>query len=276
MNKEPKYFSRLIGRAIILNDDDISLDKLQAAKHKFEKGASLEDRGKLPVGLVSQPDVLALQAVILTTGRPGNLNDDVLLNEEVLPVLYTANLKPFNMEHTKLIIGTMFDAFAVNKETGKVVAGIERFDEDESDEDREQDVAELHSVIANLPENLDIITNQVLWSLHFPEQVRQVKRKAIAGELFVSMEVWFTSYDYLIGNRIVKRTPLLAAVLDSDLRINGGDGFFGIDRIKRVPRNLTFAGNAAVETPANPESFILDVMDRGDLADQAALEVEEV
>jgi len=276
MNKEPKYFSRLIGRACILNNADVSLEKIQAAKTKYESDAALENRGKFPVGLVSQPDVLALQAVILTTGRPGNLNDDVLLNEEVLPVLFTANLKPFNMEHTKFIIGTMFDAFAVNKETGKVVAGIERFREEESDEDREQELNELHSVIANLPENLDIITNQVLWALHFPEQVRQVKRKAIAGELFVSMEIWFTSYDYLIGNRIVKRTPLLAAALDDNLRINGGTGFFGIDRIRRIPRNLTFAGNAAVEMPANPDSFILDVMDRSDLADQVALEVEEV
>jgi hypothetical protein len=276
MNKEPKYFSRLIGRACILNDTDVSVEKLQAAKTKYEASADLEDRGKFPLGLVSQPDILALQSVILTTGRPGNLNDDVMLNEEVLPVLYTAALKPFNMEHTKLIIGCMFDAFAINKETGKVVSSIERFDEDESDEDREAANAELQSVIASLPENLDIITNQVLWAGHFKEQVREVKRKAIAGELFVSMEVWFASFDYLIGNRIVKRTSLLAEALDSKLRINGGSGFLGIDRIRRIPRNLTFAGNAAVETPANPESFILDVMDRSDLMDSQEIEVEEV
>ena len=273
MDKTPKYFSRLIGRARIL--DDVSSEKLQAAKHKFEKSASLEERGRFPTGLVSQPDVLALQSIILTTGRPGNLNDDVMLNEEVLPILYTAALKPFNMEHTKFIIGTMFDAFAINKETGEVVVGIERFDEDESDEDREQERTELQSVIANLPENLDIITNQVLWALHFPEQVREVKRKAIAGELFVSMEVWFSDFDYLIGNRIVKRTTELAALLDPRLRIRGGTGLLGVDRIRRIPRNLTFAGNAAVETPANPDSFILDVMDRADLVDQAALHVEE-
>jgi len=277
MNQKPKYFSRLVGRACILNDvSDESLEKLQAAKKKYETGASLDDRGKFPVGLVSQPDVLALQSVILTTGRPGNLNDDVILNEEVLPILFTAAFKPFNIEHTKFIIGTMFDAFAVDKDTGKVVQSIEKFNEEESDEDREQERTELQSVVANFPENLDIVTNQVLWSLHFPEQVRDVKRKAIAGELFVSMEIWFTNFDYLIGNRVVKRTPLLAEALDSKLRINGGSGFFGIDRIKRIPRNLTFAGNAAVETPANPNSFILDVMDRSDLVDQTALEVEEV
>ncbi len=269
MDKKPKYFSRLIGRACVLDISKESLKKLQAAQNK------LKDRGRFPKGLVSQPDVLALQSVILTTGRPGNLNDDVILNEEVLPMLWTAALKPFNMEHTKFIIGTMFDAFAINKETGEVVVGIERFDEDDSDEDREEDREELQSVIANLPENLDIITNQVLWSLHFPEQVREVKRKAIAGELFVSMEIWFTDHDYLIGNRIVKRTPLLAEALDSSLRMNGGSGFFGIDRIRRIPRNLTFAGNAAVETPANPDSFILDVMDRSDLMDKSMMVQED-
>jgi hypothetical protein len=272
---KPKYCSKLTARACVLNNDDVSLEKLQAAKTRYEADASLENRGKFPVGLVSQPDILALQSVILTTGRPGNLNDDVMLNEEVLPILWTAKFKPFNMEHTKFIIGCMFDAFAINRETGKVVAGIERFDEDESDEDRENERNELQSVIANLPENLDIITNQVLWALHFKEQVREVKRKAIAGEIFVSMEIWFVDYDYLVGNRIVKRTPLLAEALDSKLRINGGSGFLGVDRVRRVPRNLIFAGNAAVETPANPDSFILDVMDRSDLMDKAEL-VEEV
>ncbi len=275
MDNKPKYFSRLIGRACILKNDEISLEKLQAAKTKYESNGSLENRGKFPMGLVSQPDVLALQSVILTTGRPGNLNDDVMLNAEVLPILYTAALKPFNVEHTKFIIGTMFDAFAVNKETGDVVQSIEHFDEDDSDEDREKALSKLHKTIGNLPENLDIITNQVLWALHFPEEVREIKRKAIAGELFVSMEVWFTEFDYLIGNRIIKRTPLLAETLDSRLRMNGGSGFFGVDRVRRIPRKLTFAGNAAVETPANPDSFILDVMDRGDLIDQAELTMEE-
>ncbi len=272
-----KYFTKVVGRARILHDiPETSKEKIQAAQTHYEsKGKDLEDRGKFPVGIVSQPDTLALQSVILTTGRPGNLNDDVMLNEEVLPVLFTAALKPFNIEHTKFIVGTMFDAFAINKDTGEVVPGIEHFREDESDEDREKAKSKLHSVIANLPENLDIITNQVLWPLHFPQEVAAIKHKAIAGELFVSMEVWFTTYDYLVGNRIIKRTPETAEFLDSKLRIKGGSGFFGIDRVRRIPRNLTFAGNAAVETPANPESFILDVMDRGDLMDNRKIEVEE-
>jgi len=267
MNEQPKYFSRLIGRACVLTDISQDTEKKYQAAAK-----NLQDRGEFPKGIVSQPDVLALQSVILTTGRPGNLNDDVMLNEEVLPVLYTAAFKPFNMEHTKFIIGCMFDAFAVDKETGDVVPSMERFNEDDSNIEREKKLEKLQKVIINLPENLDIITNQVLWAAHFRDTVREVKRKAISGELFVSMEVWFTSFDYLIGNRIVKRTPQLAALLDDKLRINGGDGRVGVEKIRRVPRNLTFAGNAAVETPANPESFILDVMDRSDLIDKMTLE----
>jgi hypothetical protein len=262
-----KYFTKIVGSVSIMDDvPQTSLEKIQAAQ------SELEERGKFPVGIVSQPDTLALQSVILTTGRPGNLNDDVMLNEEILPILWTAALKPFNIEHTKFIVGCMFDAFAINKDTGAVVASIENFNEDESDEDREEAEAKLRENIDSLPENLDIITNQVLWAQHFPQEVAAIKRKAISGELFVSMEVWFTSYDYLVGNRIIKRTPEIAEILDSKLRIKGGSGFFGIDRVKRVPRNLTFAGNAAVETPANPESFILNVMDRGDLMDAKELE----
>ena len=270
MSKE-KNRSKLIARASILNDvSAASLEKIQAAQ------CNLETRGKFPVGLVSQPDVLALQAVILTTGRPGNLNDDVMLNSEVLPILWTAALKPFNVEHSKHVIGVMFDAFAIDRTTGDVIQGVERFNEEETDEDRKDEQQELQSVIGKFPEQLDIITNQILWAEHFKAEVMDIKKKAIAGEIFVSMEVWFADHDYLIGNRIVKRTPELSALLEEKLRINGGSGRVGLDTIKRVPRNLVFAGNAAVETPANPDSFILDVMDRGDLMDSQAIEhIEE-
>ncbi len=267
-----QYISKLIGKAYLA--EPISKDRLAAAQQRYELDSSLEDRGKFPVGVVSQPDTLALKSVILTTGRPGNLNDDVMLNEEVLPILFTAALKPFNIEHTKHIIGVMFDAFAVDKTSGRVTPSIERFNEDETDEDRELEQRELQSVIGNLPENLDIITNQVLWTLHFPDEVREIKRKAVKGDLFVSMEVWFTSFDYLVGNRIIERTADLAAILDPKLRVNGGNGLLGLERIRRVPRNLTFAGNAVVETPANPDSFILDVMDKHDLEVETHLEVE--
>jgi hypothetical protein len=269
MNK-PTFRTKIIARALLLNDASVSQEKMAQAKEHY-----LEERGKFPGSIVNQPDTLALQAVILTTGRPGNLNDDVMLNEEVLPVLWTAALKPFNVEHSKVVIGCMFDAFAVDRESGKVVASMEEYNEGADDEEHEKEEEALEKEIATLPENLDIITNQVLWPAHFPLECANIKRKAIAGEMFVSMEVWFTEFDYLIGNRIVKRTPELASILDSKLRIKGGKGYFGVDKIKRVPRNLTFAGNAAVETPANPDSIILDVMDRGDVMDDKEMEHEE-
>lgn len=269
-----KYISKLAGKVYLA--EPLSKEKLADTQQRYELESSFEDRGKFPVGVVSQPDTLALQSVILTTGRPGNLNDDVMLNEEILPILFTAALKPFNVEHTKHIIGVMFDAFAVDKATGKVAPGIERFNEDETDEEREDEKAELQSVIGNLPENLDIITNSILWAEHFPEEVREIKRGVIKGELFVSMEIWFTDYDYLVGNRIIERTPELARIVDPKLRTNGGNGLLGLDRVRRVPRNLIFAGNAVVETPANPDSFILDVMDKHDLEAESGLKDEKV
>lgn len=270
MNKQT-FHTKIIARAMLVEDTSkVSKDKLIAAERY------LEERGKFPGSIVNQPDTLALQAVILTTGRPGNLNDDVMLNEEVLPVLWTAALKPFNIEHSKNVIGCMFDAFAVDRATGKVVASMEQYNEGADDDAREDEEEKLEKEIAKLPENLDIITNQVLWPAHFPIECATIKRKAIAGEMFVSMEVWFTEFDYLIGNRLVKRTPELASILDSKLRIKGGNGYFGVDKIKRVPRNLTFAGNAAVETPANPDSIIIDVMDRGDVMDAKEMQTEEV
>ena len=262
-------YRTIIRAKLELSDSTPSEKTIQAVAKK------LEQRGKFPVGLVSQPDILALRSVILTTGRPGNLNDDVMLNEEILPVLHTAALKPFNVEHSKVVIGTIFDAFAVNKETGEVLPSIESFDENMSEKEREEQREMLLSTIKDMPENIDIITNQVLWALHFPDLVANIKEKAILGEMFVSMELWFTDFDFLVGNKIIKRTPETAMILDDKLRINGGTGFLGLDRVKRVPRNVVFAGNAAVETPANPESFILDVMDRNDLMDQQELVEEE-
>jgi hypothetical protein len=269
MNK-PTFRTKIIARASLLNDASASQERMAKAQERY-----LEERGKFPGSVVNQPDTLALQAVILTTGRPGNLNDDVMLNEEVLPILWTAALKPFNVEHSKVVIGCMFDAFAVDRDSGKVVASMEEYNEGADDEEHEKEEEELEKEIAKLPENLDIITNQVLWPAHFPLECANIKRKAIAGEMFVSMEVWFTEFDYLIGNRIVKRTPELASILDPKLRIKGGNGYFGVDKIKRIPRNLTFAGNAAVETPANPDSIIIDVMDRGDVMDAKEMEKEE-
>jgi hypothetical protein len=267
-----KYSTKLFGKATIIDTDKLpqaSLSKIKAA------ATDLGERGKFPEGVVSQPDVLALQSVILTTGRPGNLNDDVMLNEEILPVLFTASLKPFNVEHSKLIIGTIFDAFAINRDTGKVVPALEKFNEAATDDEREAQRTELMKTIGKLPERLDIITNQVLWALHFPREVSMIKNRAIGGDMFVSMELWFANFDFLVGNRVVKRTPETAAILDDKLRINGGTGFLGLDKVKRIPRDVTFAGNAAVETPANPDSFILDVMDRSDLADKEELINEE-
>lgn len=263
-----KKYRTLIRAKLELTDNIPSEEQIRTVAQKLEK------RGKFPLGLVSQPDILAMRSVILTTGRPGNLNDDVMLNEEILPIIHTAALKPFNVEHSKLIVGTIFDAFAVNKETGNVIKSIEVFDENASEEERLEQESKLLSTINSLPENIDIITNQVLWALHFPEIVAEIKRKAILGQIFVSMELWFTEFDFLVGNKIIKRTPEIASILDSKLRINGGSGFLGLDKVKRIPRNITFAGNAAVETPANPESFILDVMDRNDLMDQKELVVE--
>jgi len=268
------YKTIVYAQASILDEiQPVDLDKIRAVAQK------LDERGKFPTGLVAQPDVLVLQSVFLTTGRPGNLNDDVILNEEILPVIYTAKLKPFNIEHTKFIIGTIFDAFAINKEDGTVVPSLEEYSLEEEEEDEysdDEEHVELDIDISSLPENLDIITNAALWKLHFPTEVASIKKKAIMGEMFVSMEVWFTDFDYLVGNRVVKRTPALSELLDSKLRINGGSGYLGLDKIKRIPRNLTLGGLAAVETPANPESFILDVMERSDLIDKKNLVEETV
>lgn len=235
-------------------------DSIAKARAIAEK---LEARDKMPAGLVSQPDALVISAVMLTTGRPGNLNDDVMLNEDVLPVLYTAKLKPLNIEHTKMMVGTIFDVFAIDPRDGTVVHGVDSYNEKWTNADLLQAQKDVMAKASNYNENLDIVTHQLLWKGHMPELATEIRQKAISGDMFVSMEMWFENYDYLIGNRVIKRTPETAK-LDSALRRNGGGGFVGAERIRRVLRNVTLAGIALVEKPANINSVILNVMDKQD------------
>jgi hypothetical protein len=236
---------------------------------------SLDERGEFPEELVAQPDLLVIQSVILTTGRPGNLNDDVILNEHIMGVLDTAAFKPFNLEHdTGSIVGVMFDAFAVDKETGEVISVEMNFDETEDDDkDAKGTKNEKMALeaVKDLPERIDIINNAVVWALHFPNIAAELKNKAIQGEMFVSMEVFFTDFDFLVGNKIIRRTEETDRLLTPALRILGGSGIFQGEKVKRIPKNLTIGGIAATATPANPESFILDVKDNQDLQDEKAL-----
>lgn len=107
-----------------------------------------------------------------------------------------------------------------------------------------------------MPKDFDIISDGVLYSMIFPEEVSEVMSLAQEGKKFVSMETWFSGYDYLVNDKVVARNEE-TQFLDKCLRANGGNGHFDGKSVKRVLRNLIFLGQGIVDNPANPESIIL-------------------
>lgn len=181
---------------------------------------------------VNQPDILPIKSVLLTTGLHGNLNDDIFLNEECIPKLDTVMLKPFNMDHNpKNIIGVMADAFLLDK------------DNHEIDED------------GDLPLSLNIGNLAVIWKFACASEVERLLKE----DFYVSVEAWFTNWDYALGTKVIARNDETSEILDPHLRIRGGDGVFEGEQLKRVIRNITFGGIGAVKHPANPNSVILEI-----------------
>ena len=182
----------------------------------------------------SQPDLLMMRSILVSEGM--NLNDDVFLRSELMNSRSTGAHKPVNIEHADdVIVGHMLSTYAVNK-SGTIVDG------------------------PDLPlQPIDIVNEAVIYSYLFPQLANDVRELTLSNDLFVSVEAWFDSFDYVVGTNIIKRNESTAEILDSALRMNGGDGYFQGHKVGRVLRNIRFGGVGIVASPANPESIILSV-----------------
>lgn len=203
----------------------------------IELANASDTRGKVPVIpiLENQKDLTKLVAILLSNGI--NRNDDVFLAKEILPVRNTGAHKPVNLEHDpKKIIGHMIRTFATEKGGKRILDGKN-------------------------PKGkfFDITAEAVIYKFLFPDLARDIADRADSNELFVSVEVWFTAFDFLVGSELVKRTAATASMLESRLKVNGGTGNFEGKKLGRVLRNLIIGGIGVVKDPANPESIIKSV-----------------
>jgi hypothetical protein len=194
-----------------------------------------------------QPDLLKIDSILVSTGM--NANDDVFLASELLPARNTAKHKPLNVEHSDArIIGHMTNSYISTKEGNRIP---------------EAEILEDPLVV---PKSFDVASESVMYAAVFPDEARKIRELAQTGELFVSVEAWFSDYDYIVGNRIVERNSVTAAYLEQILRINGGDGLVDNQKVGRVLRDLIIAGIGLVKTPANKDSVIKSVsVDRSGL-----------
>lgn len=188
--------------------------------------------------LENQDDLLKVVSVLVSTGM--NRNDDVFLKDEILPARLTGAHKPVNLEHReKDIVGHMLRTYVTTKE-GKIIA-------------------ENKVEAGKTPPSFDITCESVIYKFVFPELANEIREKAALGKLFVSVEAWFTDYDYLVGNKIVARNADTAPKLDKLLKIEGGPGEYKGHKLGRVLRNILLGGVGLVEKPANPDSVIKSV-----------------
>jgi hypothetical protein len=202
-----------------------------------------------------QPDLLYMRAVLVSTGQ--NKNDDVFMPNEMWAARHTPPLKPVNWEHEsgKEVDGT---SAKVVVENNQIIGCIYDCFVAEKNGNRIDDKA-----MASIPSNFDIVIDSVIYKYLFPRTAAKIVEGVSKDTLFVSMEAWFSNYDYLVGNKVVARNQE-TAFLDRHLRANGGDGHFSGEKVGRVLRNIVFGGVGIVHKPANADSVIQSLTNAGE------------
>jgi hypothetical protein len=220
--------------------------------------ASMGMRANADFVVPQQADILFMRSILVSTGE--NKNDDVFVPGEMWAARSTPILKPVDWEHNtgreltpqeqiqnpgKVVvdnqtIGVMYNTYAID-ENGATI-----------------DEAKASATDFQAPDNFHIVDEAVIWKGIYPTVAKRIEDGAAAGTLFVSMEAWFTDYNYLVGNKVVARNEQ-TAFLDNSLRANGGTGSYGSNRVRRVLRNITFGGKGIVARPANEPSVITHV-----------------
>jgi Spy/CpxP family protein refolding chaperone len=190
-----------------------------------------------------QWDLFCFNSVLVSVGW--NKNDDVFDPTELWLARKSPVFKKVNLEHDeKDIIGVITACLAVDFDS-KILP-------DDSDE---------------IPEKYDLVTSSVLYRNWDDEKLQERMDELIEAigknELFVSMEVLFTKFDYSLQDlqtgeaSIVPRTHA-SAFLTKYLRVYGGSGEYQGKKVGRVPRNCTFSGQGIVKKPANTRSIIIN------------------
>lgn len=186
-----------------------------------------------------QSDLYYLSSVLVSAGW--NKNDDVFSVSDLWSARHTPVDKPFNYMHDETdIIGHM-TASAIMGPNGEII------EEEE-----------------NLPDKVDIITSAVIYKSWGDQTARSRISEMIAqieaGELAVSMEVFFKNFDYALitpegEHKVIARSEE-SSFLTKHLRSYGGSGEYCGYRVGRLLRSFYFTGKGLVDKPANPRSII--------------------
>jgi hypothetical protein len=194
---------------------------------------------------VGDGDLFWFKSLLVSTGK--NENEHFFISDEVWAARHTPEDKPVNVGHVQHeIVGHMVGSYAVTADQSAILS-----DDTAPDE---------------VPDSFHLITPGVIYRRWEDEELQRRADKIVAdlktGDLKVSMEAWFGSFDYMLeaadGARRVVARKKDTAYLTKHLRFFGGKGEYKGDKVWMLLRNLTFAGKGLVETPANPASVILE------------------
>lgn len=174
-----------------------------------------------------------------------NKNDDYFRKEIVWAAKDTPSDKPVNIGHDSTkVIGHTVSSFAIDSE-GKLI--------------------DSKSSIDDVPDKFHLLVGSVIYRIwhsddKYQKSIAEIIENIEAGNLYVSQECRFRSFDYLISNE--KETKLISrnketAFLTKYLRAYGGDGKYEDYKIARAVSDISFVGKGIVDKPANPESVII-------------------
>lgn len=212
----------------------VNLERANAALSSLSRVSSDTDE------LQKQADLLHVEAVLVTEGI--NANDDAFMREELKRAISSPILKPMNWQHNDAeILGAMYAVEARDLEGNKLAA----------------------EEIGDTP--VELVIQGVVWHHlpHIKTTAKEIVQRIDKGDLFVSMECWFNSYDYALFTSAGELWDVISrdsdtAFLDGYLRSRGGTGIYNGKRIGRALAGINFGGVAFVDRPANDRSLILE------------------
>jgi len=188
-----------------------------------------------------QLDLQYITAVFVSSGY--NLNSAYFLPSELIMAKDTVIEKPLDLEHAQdKIVGHLFSSAFTYKD-GSL------FNPDEVASSLGPDVDNV---------NMDIVTAMRLYKARFPELAEDVDK----GKYKVSMECFYRGFDVIVDSLIIPideaRAIGLVDVINNIVTVVEGNKSVGKHRVGRVLRGMIFSGCGLVESPANPDSVILE------------------
>jgi len=208
------------------------------------KAAASKIRESYGIDLKPQIDILYVKSCLVTAGNKHgwNENDDIFTVEEAWAARHSPLIKPANWQHKeKDIVGVVFNVQAYDLEGNQLDINSETPPDCE----------------------FEFYTEAAIFKLIHPDRANEIEQRAMAGNLFVSMEAWFDNYDYATLcedqiEKVIARNES-TAFLDGHLRSKGGSGLYENKKIGRVLKGITFGGYGFVDRPANKRSLIVNV-----------------